>query len=65
MPEVKVGEGEFFEDVLRRFRKQCERAGILFETKKRQHYEKPSVKRKKKAISARKRALKAMKRVEL
>ncbi|MDP3259081.1 MAG: 30S ribosomal protein S21, partial [Thermodesulfovibrionales bacterium] len=39
-------------------KKQCEREGILSEIKKREHYEKPSVKKKKKAIAARKKALK-------
>lgn len=43
---------------MRRFKKQCEKAGILSEIRKREHYEKPSVKRKKKALAARKRAKK-------
>ena len=38
-------------------KKQCEKAGILHELRKREHYEKPSVRRKKQAIAARKRAL--------
>lgn len=58
MSIVKVKENESFENALRRFKKQCEKAGILSEIKKREHYEKPSVKRKKKAIAARKKALK-------
>ncbi len=62
MPGVKVGENESFESALKRFKKQCERAGILSEIKKREYYEKPSVKRKKKALAARKRALKRKKR---
>jgi small subunit ribosomal protein S21 len=62
VPGVKVNENEPFENALRRFKKQCEKAGILSELRKRQHYEKPSVKRKKKALAARKRALKTMKR---
>ena len=62
MPGIKVNENEPFENALRRFKKQCEKAGILSELRKRQHYEKPSVKRKKKALAARKRALKSMKR---
>ena len=62
MPGVRVDENEPFELALRRFRRQCERAGILSEIKKRQHYEKPSVRRKKKAMAARKRLLKALKR---
>ena len=58
MPGVKISEDEPFEIALRRFKKQCERAGILSEVKKRQFYEKPSVRRKKKSIAARKRTLK-------
>jgi len=60
VPFVKVGESESFENALRKFKKQCEREGILSEIKKREHYEKPSVKRKKKAIAARKKALKRL-----
>jgi small subunit ribosomal protein S21 len=61
MPFVKVGESESFENALRKFKKQCEREGILSEIKKREHYDKPSVRRKKKAIAARKKALKRLK----
>ncbi len=61
MPGVIVGENESFEEALKRFKKQCERAGILSEIKKREHYEKPSVKRKKKALAARKKLLKRLK----
>jgi len=60
MPVVKVDENESFENALKRFKKQCEREGILSEIKKREHYDKPSVKRKKKAMAARKKALKRM-----
>lgn len=62
MPGIRVNENEPFENALRRFKKQCEKAGILSELRKRQHYEKPSVKRKKKALAARKRAMKSMRR---
>jgi small subunit ribosomal protein S21 len=58
MPAVKVKYNEPFESALRRFKKQCEKAGILSEVKRREHYEKPSVRRKKKALAARKKALK-------
>ncbi len=61
LPGVIVGDNESFEEALKRFKKQCERAGILSEIKKREHYEKPSVKKKKKALAARKKALKRMK----
>ena len=59
---VRVREGESFESALRRFKKQCEKAGILSEVRKREHYEKPSVRKKKKAIAAIKRALKKKKK---
>ena len=52
MAEVKLKENESLDNALRRFKKQCARSGILTEVKRREHYEKPSVKRKKKARSA-------------
>ena len=55
MPGVKVREDESFEQALRRFKKQCEKAGILSELRKREHYEKPSLKKKKKMAAAKKR----------
>ena len=55
MAEVKVKEGESLDSALRRFKRQCARSGILTELRKREHYEKPSVKRKKKSEAARKR----------
>ena len=58
MPTVIIRNGESFESALRRFKKQCERTGVLSEVKRREHYEKPSVKRKKKILAAKKRALK-------
>ena len=60
MPGIKLREGEPFESAIKRFKKQVERAGVLSEVRKREFYEKPSVKKKKKAIAARKRALKKM-----
>lgn len=62
MPSIRVRESDSFENALKRFKKQCEKEGILSEVKKREHYEKPSVKKKKKAIAAQK---KAAKRVRL
>ena len=53
--EVRIRENESLESALRRFKRQCARAGVLAEVRKREHYEKPSVKRKKKAEVARKR----------
>jgi small subunit ribosomal protein S21 len=61
MPYVRVRENDSFENALKKFKKQCEKEGILSEVKKREHYEKPSVKRKKKAVAARKKAVKKIK----
>ncbi len=58
MAEVRVKEGESLDVALRRFKRQCAKSGILNEIRKREHYEKPSVKRKKKAEAARKRKYK-------
>jgi len=60
MPLIKVREDESLENALRRFKRKCEKSGILTEIKKRQHYEKPSVKKKRKAIAARKKLLKRL-----
>lgn len=62
MPGIIVKDGESFESALRRFKKQCEKAGVLSEIRKREHYEKPSIKRKKKALAARKRLMKKMRK---
>lgn len=56
MAGIVVNENEPFEVALRRFKKQCEKAGIISEVRKRQFYEKPSVKKKKKNLAAKKRA---------
>ncbi|HHV27540.1 30S ribosomal protein S21 [Anaerosalibacter bizertensis] len=53
MSEVKVGENESLDNALKRFKRQCARSGVLSEARKREHYEKPSVKRKKKSEAAR------------
>ncbi len=53
MSEIKVGENESLDNALRRFKRQCARSGILSEARKREHYEKPSVRRKKKSEAAR------------
>ena len=55
MSEVKLKENETLESALRRFKKTCAKAGIMSEVRKREHYDKPSIKRKKKAEAARKR----------
>ena len=58
-------DNEIFDIALRRFKKQVEKSGILSELKKRQHYEKPSVQRKKKRAAARKRLLKKMRKMSV
>jgi len=55
MAEVRVKENETLDSALRRFKRSCAKSGVLTELKRRQHYEKPSVKRKKKSEAARKR----------
>ena len=55
MTEVKVGKDETLDKALKRFKKQCARTGVLSEARRREHYEKPSVRRKKKSEAARKR----------
>ena len=55
MAEIRVKENESLDSALRRFKRQCARSGVIAEVKKREHYEKPSVKRKKKSEAARKR----------
>ena len=60
MPVIKVREDESLENALKRFKRKCEKSGILTEIKKRQHYEKPSVRKKRKALAARKKLLKRL-----
>ena len=55
MAEIKVGENESIESALRRFKKKIQKAGILSEIKRRERYEKPSIKKKHKSETARKR----------
>ena len=58
MSEIRVKDNESLDSALRRFKKTCARAGTLAEVRKREHYEKPSVRRKKKSDAARKRKYK-------
>ena len=58
MSEIKVGENESLESALKRFKRSCARDGVMSELRKREHYEKPSVKKKKKSEAARKKARK-------
>ena len=55
MSQVKVKENESLDNALRRFKRQTAKDGVIQEVRKREHYEKPSVKRKKKSEAARKR----------
>lgn len=55
MPEIKIKENESLDNALKRFKRQCAKHGVLAEARKREHYEKPSVRRKKKSEAARKR----------
>lgn len=54
MSEIRVGENESLDNALKRFKRQCAVSGVLKEARKREHYEKPSVRRKKKSEEARK-----------
>ena len=58
MPEVRVRENEPFEIALRRFKRMCEKAGVLTEIRRREYYEKPTAIRKRKAAAAVKRQAK-------
>lgn len=58
MSEIRVKENESLDSALKRFKRQCAKAGVLAEVRKREHYEKPSVRRKKKSEAARKRKYK-------
>ena len=58
MSEVRVKDNETLDSALRRWKKSCARSGVLAEVRKREHYEKPSVRRKKKSETARKRKYK-------
>ena len=63
MPVVKVKDNEPFEVAMKRFKKQVEKAGILTELRRREYFDKPSIRKKKKTAAARKRALKKLKRM--
>ncbi len=62
MALIRIRDNEAFEQAFRRFKKACEKSGLLSEIKKREHFEKPSVRRKKKSMAARKRLLKKQRR---
>ena len=62
MPNVRVREGESFDIAIRRFKRSCEKAGVLSEVRRREYYEKPTAVRKRKAAAAVKRAQKILSR---
>jgi small subunit ribosomal protein S21 len=62
MPNVRVKENEPFEVAMRRFKRSCEKAGVLAEVRRREFFEKPTWKRKRKAAAAVKRNLKKVSR---
>ena len=65
MPGVRLKDGDALERALKIFKKQVEKAGIIGDLKKKQHYEKPSIRLKKKSIAARKRRIKQMRKMSL
>ena len=62
MPAIKVRENEPFDFAIRRFKRACEKAGVLSEVRRREFYEKPTAERKRKAAAAVKRHLKKLSR---
>ncbi len=65
MPSVKVKENEPFDVALRRFKRACEKAGVLTEVRRREYYEKPTAVRKRKAAAAVKRHHKKLQREQM
>ena len=63
MPEVRIRDNESFENALKRFKRQCEKTGILSEVRKREHFEKPSLKRKRKMLASKTRAMKRQRKM--
>jgi small subunit ribosomal protein S21 len=63
MPGIRVRDGEPIEKALRFFKKQVEKAGVIGDVRKKMHYEKPSIRKKKKEIAARKRRIKQMRKL--
>ena len=65
MPHIRVKENEPFDVALRRFKRACEKAGVLTEVRRREHYEKPTSIRKRKAAAAVKRHMKKIQREQI
>jgi small subunit ribosomal protein S21 len=53
MSEIKIKDNESLDSALKRFKRTCAKSGVLSELRKREHYESPSVKRRKKSEAAR------------
>ena len=64
MALVKVRDNESFEQAFRRFKKSCEKSGVLSEVRKGDFFEKPSIRKRKKSAAARKRVLKKLKKTQ-
>ncbi len=62
MPKIVAREGEAFQVTLRRFKKSCEKAGLLSDVKKNNYYEKPAAKKRREAKEARRKALKLLRK---
>ena len=62
MTYIRIGDGDGFEQSFRKFKKLVEKAGVLSDMKKKECYEKPSIRNKKKRIAARKRLIKKMRK---
>ncbi len=62
MPSIRVKENEPFDVAIRRFKRTCEKAGVLSEVRRREFYEKPTAVRKRKAAAAVKRSMKKLAR---
>jgi small subunit ribosomal protein S21 len=58
LAEIQVGKNETLDAALRRFKRSCQKSGVLADVRKHEHYDKPSVKKKKKSEAARKRKFK-------
>lgn len=63
MPGIRAREGDGVDRLLKQFKKQVEKAGVMSDLKKKQHYEKPSIRAKRKSIAARKRMVKTMRKM--
>lgn len=63
MPGIRSRDNESVDRLLKQFKKQIEKAGVMSEVKKRQHYEKPSIRKKRKEVAARKRLAKTVRKM--